>query len=161
MDPLAQLGLLATVAATYSGFIAVFIAFTKDGRFESADAHFIQAMVLGTIGVMVMALAPPVLSMMMPLERMWFVMSIFAILGGVPSMAYQAAQQSRLSKQDNSKIPMGWHVPGWALGFLALAAFGAALFLPQIRPGLYVAGVTLMLTVSIWCFIAVVFRRFF
>jgi len=161
MDPLAQLGLLATVAATYSGFIAVFIAFTKDGRFESADAHFIQAMVLGTIGVMVMALAPPVLSMMMPLERMWFVMSIFAIFGGVPSMAYQAAQQSRLSKQDNSKIPMGWHVPGWALGFLALAAFGAALFLPQIRPGLYVAGVTLMLTVSIWCFIAVVFRRFF
>ena len=29
MDPLTQLGLLATIAATYSGFIAVFIAFTK------------------------------------------------------------------------------------------------------------------------------------
>ena len=161
MDPLTQLGLLATIAATYSGFIAVFIAFTKDGRFEAADGHFVQAMVLGTIGVMAMALSPPVLSMMMPLERMWFVMAIFAIVGGVPSMAYQAAQQSRLTKQDTSKIPMGWHVPGWALGFLALAAFGAALFLPGIRPGLYVAGVTLMLTVSIWCFIAVVFRRFF
>ena len=161
MDPLAQLGLLATVAATYSGFIAVFIAFTKDGRFESADAHFIQAMVLGTIGVMVMALAPPVLSMMMPLDRMWFVMAIFAIVGGVPSMIYQGVQQSRLSKQEESKVPLGWHVPGWALGFLALAAFGAALVVPDMRPGLYVAGVTLMLTVSIWCFIAVVFRRFF
>jgi hypothetical protein len=161
MDPLAQLGLLATIAATYSGFIAVFIAFTKDGRFEATDGHFVQAMVLGTIGVMVMALAPPVLSMMMPPGRMWFVMAIFAIAGGVPSMIYQGMQQSRLSKQDALKVPTGWHVPGWALGFLALAAFGAALFLPGVRPGLYVAGVTLMLTVSIWCFIAVVFRRFF
>jgi hypothetical protein len=161
MDPLAQLGLLATIAATYSGFIAVFIAFTKDGRFEAADGHFVQAMVLGTIGVMVMALAPPVLTMMMPVERMWFVMAVFAIVGGVPSMIYQGVQQSRLSKVEVSKIPLGWHVPGWALGFLALAAFGASLVLPGVRPGLYVAGVTLMLTVSIWCFIAVVFRRFF
>ncbi len=31
MDPLTQLGLLATIAATYSGFIAVFIAFTQGG----------------------------------------------------------------------------------------------------------------------------------
>jgi hypothetical protein len=35
------------------------------------------------------------------------------------------------------------------------------LFREDFRPGLYVAGVTLMLAVSIWCFIAVVFRRFF
>jgi len=161
MDPLTQLGLLATIAATYSGFIAVFIAFTKDGRFEVTDAHFVQAMVLGTIGVMVMALTPPVLMLMIPQPRMWFLMAIFGIVGGLPSMIYQAVQQSRLSKEEAAKIPIGWHVPGWALGFLALAAFAAALIYPGIRPGLYVAGVTLMLTVSIWCFIAVVFRRFF
>jgi hypothetical protein len=161
MDPLTQLGLLATIAATYSGFIAVFIAFTKDGRFESADAHFVQAMVLGTIGVIAMALTPPVLSLMMPMPRMWFVVTIIAIIGGIPSVIYQSWQQSRLSKDELAKIPMSWHAPGWALGFLALAAFIAALVNPEIRAGLYVAGVTLMLTVSIWCFIAVVFRRFF
>lgn len=161
MDPFTQLGLLATIAATYSGFIAVFIAFTKDGRFEIADAHFVQAMVLGTIGVMVMALAPPVLVLMMPEPRMWFVMSVFGIGGGVPSMIYQAVQQSRLSKEETAKVPMVWHAPGWAFGFLALVAFVAALLYPSIRPGLYVAGVTLMLIVSIWCFIAVTFRRFF
>jgi hypothetical protein len=161
MDPFAQLGLLATIAATYSGFIAVFIAFTKDGRFEAADAHFVQAMVLGTIGVMIMALAPPVLALMMPQERMWFVITIFGIIGGVPSVAYQAWHQNRLQKADAANIPPGWHIPGWALGFLALAAFIAALIFADIRQGLYVAGVTLMLTVSIWCFIAVVFRRFF
>lgn len=161
MDPLVQLGLLATIAATYSGFIAVFLAFTKDGRFEAADAHFVQAMVLGTIGVMVMALTPPVLVLILPPERMWFAMSIFGIAGGIPSMVYQAVHQSKLRKADAQNIPVGWHVPGWALGFLALAAFIAALIYPAIRPGLYVAGVTMMLVVSIWCFIAVVFRRFF
>jgi hypothetical protein len=161
MDPLTQLGLLATIAATYSGFIAVFIAFTKDGRFDLADGHFVQAMVLGTIGVMVMALTPPVLSMMMPSRLMWFAVTIFAVGGGVPSMLYQAWQQTRLTKDEAGRVPVGWHAPGWALGFLALAAFLAALFYADIRPGLYVAGVTLMLTVSIWCFIAVVFRRFF
>jgi hypothetical protein len=161
MDPLTQLGLLATIGATYSGFIAVFIAFTKDGRFEASDGHFVQAMVLGTIGVMVMALTPPVLSMMMPMPLMWLSVTVFAIVGGVPSMLYQAWQQTRLSKVETSKIPAGWHTPGWALGFMALAAFIAAFFFADIRAGLYVAGVTLMLTVSIWCFIAVVFRRFF
>src|SRR5215813_13337298 len=115
MDPLTQLGLLATIAATYSGFIAVFLAFTKDGRFEKADGHFVQAMVLGTIGVIVMGLTPPVLSMMMPMPQMWEVISIVAIVGGVPSMIYQAWQQSRLSKEETSRIPIGWHAPGWAL----------------------------------------------
>lgn len=161
MDPLNQLGLLATIAATYSGFIAVFIAFTKDGRFEASDGHFVQAMVLGTIGVMVMSLTPPVLSMMMTKDQMWLYVSIFAIVGGIPSMLYQGWQQTRLSKEDEMRVPAGWHAPGWALGFLALAAFAAAVFYPDIRAGLYVAGVSLMLTVSIWCFIAVVFRRFF
>jgi hypothetical protein len=156
-----QLGLLATIAATYSGFIAVFLAFTKDGRFESADGHFVQAMVLGTIGVVVMALTPPVLAMMMPMADMWRAVTIFAIGGGVPSMLYQAWQQSRLSKEETAKIPLGWHAPGWGLGFLALAAFIAAMIYPDIRAGLYVAGVTLMLATSIWCFVAVVFRRFF
>ena len=161
MDPLSQLGLLATIAATYSGFIAVFIAFTKEGRFQSTDGHFVQAMVLGTIGVIVMSLTPPVLSMMMSMEQMWFVVTIFGIIGGVPSILYQAWQQSHLPKEEKSSLPIGWHAPGWGLGFLALAAFIAGLVSPGIRAGFYVAGVTLMLSVSIWCFIAVVFRRFF
>ena len=161
MDPLAQLGLLATIAATYSGFIAVFIAFTKDGRFEAADGHFVQALVLGTIGVIVMSLTPPVLSLMMAPDQMWFMMSVVGIAGGVPSMLYQAWHQSRLSKAEAARIPVGWHAPGWALGFLALGAFAAALVQEEMRPAFFVAGVTLMLATSIWCFIAVVFRRFF
>jgi hypothetical protein len=161
MDPLTQLGLLATIAATYSGFIAVFIAFTKEGRFESADAHFVQAMVLGTIGVIVMSLTPPVLALLMPLPRMWFVMTVFAIVGGVPSMIYQAWQQLTMPEEERKKVPGGWHLPGWGLGVAALAAFVAGLIHPEFRPGMYVAGVSFMLATAIWCFIAIVFRKFF
>lgn len=161
MDPLTQLGTLATIAATYSGFIAVFIAFTREGRFEKADGHFVQAMVLGTIGVIVMSLTPPVLALLMPPEQMWLVVTLIAIAGGVPSMLYQAWHQSRLSKAEAGQIPLVWHAPGWLLGFLALAAFAAGVAYPGVRAGFYVAGVSLMLATSIWCFIAVVFRRFF
>ncbi len=161
MDPLTQLGLLATIAATYSGFIAVFMAFTRDGRFESSDGHFVQAMVLGTIGVIVMSLAPPVLVLLMPADRMWFAMTLFAILGGIPSIIYQGWQQATMPIEERRKIPGGWHLPGWGLGVAALAAFVAGVIYPSLRPGLYVAGVTFMLATAIWCFIAVVFRRFF
>ena len=66
---------------------------------------------------------------------MWFVMSIFAIAGGVPSMLYQAVQQSKTVEGGcAAKVPIGWHVPGWALGFLALAAFVAALIYPISGP---------------------------
>lgn len=161
MDPLAQLGLLATIAATYSGFIAVFIAFTKDGRFEGADGHFVQAMVLGTIGVIVMSLSPPVLTLLIPPAEAWYWMSIFGIIGGVPSLLYQIWHHVAMPREEAKKIPPGWHIPGWVFGVLALLGFIGALWLPDVRIGAYVAAVTMMLATAIWCFIAVVFRRFF
>lgn len=161
MDALSQLGLLASIAATYSGFIAVFLAFTKEGRFEAADGHFVQAMVLGTIGVIVMALMPPILALMMPRPQMWWVATLVGILGGVPSLIYQIWQQVTMPEVEKRKIPAGWHIPGWGLGVLALVAFFGAASFPALREGLYVAAVTLMLATAIWCFIAIVFRKFF
>ena len=162
MDPLTQLGLLATIAATYSGFIAVFIVLARDGRFEFADAHFVQAMVLGTIGVIVMALTPPVLALMMPTERMWLSVTVLAIIGGVPSVVYQAVQQSRLSKtEEPRRSPWAGTFPAGRWASWRLRPSSRRFSWPTSGPGLYVAGVTLMLAVSIWCFIAVVFRRFF
>lgn len=161
MDALSQLGLLATIAATYSDFIAVFIAFTKEGRFEAADGHFVQAMVLGTIGVIVMSLMPPILALMMPRPQMWWVATLIGIIGGVPSLAYQIWQQITMPDEEKRKIPPGWHIPGWGLGLAALVAFVAAAYWPTLREGLYVAAVTFMLATAIWCFIAIVFRKFF
>ena len=162
MGAMEQLQGVAQIAATYSGFIAVFIAFVnKDGRFSADDAHFVQAMVLGTIGTIILALSPPVLGLMMARERVWFVVTSAAVIAGIPTTIYQAWLQSRPLPENTPQIPIGWHVPGWALGFCALACFFAALLMPAIREGLYVAGVTISLTISIWCFIAITFRKFF
>jgi hypothetical protein len=161
MDALSQLGLLASIAATYSGFIAVFTVLARDGKFEKADGHFVQAMVLGTIGVITMALMPPILALMMPRAQVWWVATLVGIIGGVPSLAYQIWQQVTMPEDEKRKIPAGWHIPGWGLGLLALVAFFAAAAYPELREGLYVAAVTLMLATAIWCFIAIVFRKFF
>jgi hypothetical protein len=162
MGAMEQLQGLAQIAATYSGFIAVFIAFVnKDGRFSADDAHFVQAMVLGTIGTIILALAPPVLGLMMPRQQVWFSVTVFAVVGGVPAALYQAWTQRRIDKADVRQVHVAWHVPGWALGFCALACFVVALLKPELREGMYVAGVTLSLTISIWCFIAITFRKFF
>lgn len=161
MDALSQLGLLASIAATYSGFIAVFTVLARDGKFAAADAHFVQAMVLGTIGVTVMALMPPVLSLMMPRPQMWFWATAFGLAGGVPSMLYQVWQQVTITDEEKRGIPVGWHIPGWGLGIAALVAFGAGMYFPALREGFYVAAVSLMLATAVWCFIAIVFRRFF
>jgi hypothetical protein len=162
MDALTQLGLLASIAATYSGFIAVFIAFIgKDGRFAVSDGHFVQAMVLSTIGVVVLALSPPALSLILPVDQMWLDVTLFAIIAGLPSTLFQAWQQVKEARDPTQKIAAFWHVPGWVLGLGSFACFVAGLMQPELRAGFYVAGVTLVLGIAIWCFIAIVFRKFF
>ena len=162
MDAQGQLGLLATIAATYSGFIAVFIAFVgKDGRFLSSDGHFVQAMVLSTMGVVVLSLAPPVLFLLEKPETVWWQVTLFAVVVGAPAGVFQTWQQVKEARDKTQRIAPFWHVPGWLLGLGSFASFVAALMQPELRPGFYVAGVTMALGVAIWCFIAVTFRRFF
>jgi hypothetical protein len=162
MNAMEQLNALAQIAATYSGFIAVFLAFVpKEGRFATSDAHFVQAMVLGTIGTMMLALAPAAMSLIVPERTVWFDMTLFALIAGIPSTGFQAWQQAREAADKSDKTPVFWHVPGWVLGLSSLACFIAAMAQPEVRAGYYVAGVSLSLAISIWCFIAVVFRKFF
>ena len=50
MNELELLGLIAEIAATLLGFIAVFLALSnEEGRFSAADRHFIQAIVLCSV----------------------------------------------------------------------------------------------------------------
>jgi len=162
MDAQQQLGLLASIAATYSGFIAVFIAFIgKDGRFAVSDGHFVQAMVLSTIGVVMLALAPPALALIVSREQTWLDVTLFAVIAGLPSTAFQVWQQIREARDHSQKIAAFWHVPGWVLGLAAFACFVAGLMNESVRSGYYVAGVSMILGIAIWSFIAIVFRKFF
>jgi hypothetical protein len=161
MDAQQQLGLLASIAATYSGFIAVFIAFIgKDGRFAISDGHFVQAMVLSTIGVIVLALTPPALALIAP-QQTWLYVTLFAIIAGIPSALFQAWQQVREARDPSQKIAPVWHVPSWVLGIASFACYIAGMMNEAARAGYYVAGVSMILGIAIWSFIAIVFRKFF
>jgi hypothetical protein len=162
MHALDQLGLIAQIATTYSGFVAIFIAFVgRDGRFAAADAHFVQAMVFATAYTLVFALAPPVLSQLMADADVWHTSSLLAVLISLPIGAFQVWMQFKMPGEESQKISPWWHVPGWALaGATALVYLTA--FLGWGPPaGLYVGANTLSLAIAVWCFIAIVFRKFF
>lgn len=55
----------------------------------------------------------------------------------------------------------GWHIPGWALGGLSSLCFFTAAAGSANAEGLYVAGTSLGLATGVWCFVAIVFRKFF
>lgn len=162
MDAIEQLGVIAEIAAVFAGFIAIFIAFIgRDGRFAAADAHFIQAMVLSTMYTIAFALLPPVLLLLARGDAIWFEASLAAFLVSVPIGIYQTWMQVRMPGEESQKISLWWHVPGWALaGATALAYLGAC-FAWADPEGLYLAGNTLSLAIGIWCFVAIVFRKFF
>ena len=86
---------------------------------------------------------------------------ITALILGTVVMFYQAWSQFVMSAEESRKVHWSWHVPAWAFAVLTFLLVLAAAFgmLPKI--GAYTAATTSVLVVSIWCFIAIVFRKFF
>jgi hypothetical protein len=162
MHAIEQLGVNAEISTVFAGFIAIFIAFAgRDGRFAAADAHFVQAMVLANMYTIAFGLLVPVLSLLMLEERAWFVASLAAVLVAVPIGAYQTWIQFKMPRDESQKISLWWHAPGWALAWATALCYLAALFELGPTAGYYVAGNTLSLAIAIWCFVAIVFRKFF
>ena len=162
MNPYVQLGLVAEISATYLGFIAVFIIFSRDdGRFAESDKHFVQGLVITATSAIVFALLPRVLVNFLPEQQVWEYSISTALCLGVVISSYQAWSQFIMPDEEAQKVHWGWHVPGWTFAVLAMILFAAAYldFVSDIAG--YVAGITLLLAVSIWCFIAIVFRKFF
>lgn len=161
MDPFEQLGLIAEIAATYSGFIAVFIAFSgRDGRFSPADSHFVQAMVLTALGAIVFSLAPRALSLFATESWIWTGSSSFAVFASAAAGVFIARHQITMPSEEAQTVSSWWHVPGWTLGTCTVLSFLAAL-LTEDRAAFYVVGATFALINAIWCFMAIVFRKFF
>ena len=161
MDALEQLGLIAEIAATYSGFIAVFLAFSGgDGRFSPADGNFVQAMILSSLSAVVFALAPRIGSLLLPPDLLWTSCSWFAISLLVGGFTYQAWWQFRLPDDVSAQLHFFWHIPGWTLAALCLVSFVASTFQTVKTPGFYVLGTSLLLGLGVWSFMAIVFRRF-
>ena len=162
MNPFVQLGLVAEIAATYLGFIAVFIVFSRDdGRFAESDKHFVQGLVVTATSAIVFALLPRVLVNFYPDKLVWNYSLLSMLIIGTIVTAYQAWSQFVMSEEEAKKVHWGWHFVGWAIAvaMMLLVVAGVVRLLPTT--GAYVAAVTSLILVSIWTFIAIVFRKFF
>jgi len=70
-------------------------------------------------------------------------------------------QQLRMSRDEAVQIHWIWHFVAWSLGALSALLIVLALFDSTRAVAYYVAGISLLIPVCLWVFIAVVFRRFF
>ena len=162
MDAFDQLNLVAEIAAALIGFIAVFLALSKsDGRFSESDRHFIQALVITSALAIVYALVPRSISLFNDNGSVWRTASIVAVILGSVAMFLQARQQFHMSRGEAAKIHWLWHYVAWALGVSVAILFVLALLDSTKTIAYYVGGVSLMVSLSLWVFIGVVFRRFF
>ncbi|MGR8949381.1 MAG: hypothetical protein ACU84Q_15155 [Gammaproteobacteria bacterium] len=66
-----------------------------------------------------------------------------------------------MSEEEAKKVDWGWHLVGWTIAMFALALIVAGVFELMPAAGAYIAAVTCLLLVSIWTFIAIVFRKLF
>ncbi len=118
-------------------------------------------MVLATLFTLACALSPRVLAFLVPPASLWLVASILTFAMSVPIGLYQASAQLRMPNEESQKISVLWHLPGWALAAAAGVSFLIALTGWISAQGFYLAGTTFSLGIAVWCFVAIVFRKFF
>ena len=160
-DAFEHLGLVAEISATILGLIAVFLAISRsDGKFSAADRHFVQALVLSSAFAVVFALLPSALSFYLT-EGVWRASFIIAGFFGFSITIIMAYTQFRMPKEEAASVNVLWHVFPWTLGTLATVAMAWALTTGDYEIGNYVIAMTSMIGLSLSCFIAIVFRRFF
>lgn len=162
MQPFDQLDLVAEISVALLGFVAVFIALSRpDGRFAESDRHFIQALVMSSALAILLAIAPRALQMFDMSTLTWKASTTIALVLGSIAIVLQARQQLRMSREEAAQIHWVWHVVAWVLGGTASLLFVLALLDSSQITAYYIAGVSLLIPLSLWVFIGVVFRRFF
>lgn len=161
MEVFNQLELITEISATLLGFVAVFLALSnKDGRFRESDRHFVQALVLNSSYCIVLGLAPRALSFLF--ESTFWVLSLgIAAVGGLIVAIVMAWTQWHMSENEKNRVHFLWHVPPWGLATAITVLVLAGFIYQDHAHALYANAATVSVGIAIWCFIAVVFRRFF
>jgi hypothetical protein len=80
---------------------------------------------------------------------------------GIFLSVYIARDQLQMPKNEAQTVNVWWHIGGWSWGGAA-GAFIAAAYLGLITPVAgYVGAASMVLINALFCFVAIVFRRFF
>jgi hypothetical protein len=160
--PIEQLHLVAEISAAFLGFIAIFVALSNDqGRFSGSDRHFIQTIVLASSLAIVQSFIPQTLLLYFDEAAAWFYSLVLAGFGGLVFAILMGLEQWHMPKEEAVKVNMLWHVPPWCLGLLIFSLMNYAIFTGDSVQAAYITSATLTIPMSLWCFIALVFRRFF
>lgn len=140
--------------------MAAFIGLVHSGgrKFDHFERHFIRTLAINAVTVIVACLTPGTLADAFPGSYMK--LSIWVFIVAAAFAAVMAAIDLVKSLGSNEDDPFGWHAVGWAIGggtvyFLYLA------YVNEASGAWYKLAATTLLGVPIWCFIAIVFRRFF
>ena len=156
------LGLLAELSIALLGFIAVFSVFSRrDGKFSAADKHFIQAMVLDSVTVTGFAITAHLLRLAIHPEQLWFVCAIGFVVVGTFIMIFIALDQARMPKDESQTIHVLWHIGGWSWALVAAVCVIASLLGYWSNQAGFVAALCAIFANALFCFVAIVFRRFF
>ncbi len=94
-------------------------------------------------------------------ELVWFSSTVVALVLGMTNMAVQVRLQLRMSREEALQIHWAWHVVAWGLGIISAILFVLALLDSTRTTAFYVSAVSMLVPLSLWVFIGLVFRRFF
>jgi hypothetical protein len=156
------LELVTEIAAASLGFIALFIAVSNaKGRFTGSDRHFVKAQVLASSVAIVVSLTPSTLMLFVSEQTAWkCALYVILILGSVMGILMGFEQKHvRLNKEEGESLL--WHIPPWAIASCMLILGVYALYTGNKIEEVVIATATLCIPLSLWNFIALVFRRFF
>ena len=70
-------------------------------------------------------------------------------------------EQWHMPQQEAVEVNWLWHVPPWAIATISTMMLVFAYFDPTNLAAFYVAGTACQIPLALWCFVAIVFRRFF
>jgi hypothetical protein len=93
-------------------------------------------------------------------DAAWYYSLLVGISGGLIVSFLMGWEQWHMSREESAKINNLWHVPPWAISALISILLVYASYTGSNIREAYITAVTLTIPISLWCFIAIVFRRF-
>jgi len=157
-----QLELVTEIAAASLGFIAIFVAVSNaKGRFTGSDRHFVKAQVLASSMAMVVSLSPSTLMLFVSETAAWnYTLYLTLSLGSVMGILMGLEQKNVILNREEGESLL-WHIPPWVIALCMFILGVYAIYTGNKIEEVVIAAATLCIPLSLWNFVALVFRRFF
>ncbi len=162
MEASDQLVLMAELGIGYAGFLAIFLAFTRQqGVFSPPDSLRVRAMLLASFLAIFGAIAPLSLVLFsIPETVIWRVAGVGFLVGQLLVYWNVAAHQLSMEPGDRKNVGpdsfFGWFLAGLASLLLVINAAGLVW---QPSAHLHVVSIVCMLGICTTAFVAIAFHR--